>query len=134
VTWIVTLALAFSRGGEPIEIGAALLAATWLALGSTLAAVAGAALTADFEADNPQRRVGCLGTVVTSALSLFFFASNTCLLAWWVVRTTVNLPRPLLVWVPWVDWGLPVVALLSVGIIVMASRVGLQRLETWEAS
>ena len=35
VTWAATLALALSHGGEPLETGAALAAATWLALGAT---------------------------------------------------------------------------------------------------
>jgi ABC-2 type transport system permease protein len=134
VTWVATLALALSHGGEPLEVGAALLAATWLALGATIAAVAGAALTADFEGDNPQRRVGCLGTLVTSALSLFFFASNTGLLLWWVTRAVLSVPRPLAGLVPIVDWGLPGVALLSVAAIVLASQQGMRRLASWEAS
>src|SRR5207237_318416 len=62
VTWAATIGLGLSHSGEPIEIVTALLGATWLALGGTFSAVAGAALTADFEGDNPQRRVGCLGT------------------------------------------------------------------------
>jgi hypothetical protein len=134
VTWAATLALAVSHGGEPFEVGAALAAATWLALGATLAAVAGAALTVDFEGDNPQRRVGCLGTIVTSALSLFFFVSNTGLLVWWVMRGLVSVPRPLLAWSAVGDWGLPVLALLSVGAIVLASRLGMRRLAGWETS
>jgi hypothetical protein len=134
VTWLGTVALAVSHGGDVLEIGAALLAATWLALGSTLAAVAGAALTAEFEADNPQRRVGCLGTVMTSALSLFFFVSNTALLGWWVARSVLSVPRSLLAWLPLLDWGLPVVALVSVGAIVLVGRMGARRLASWELS
>jgi hypothetical protein len=134
VTWLATLALAISHGGEPIETGAALLASTWLALGATLTAVASAALTADFEGDNPQRRVGCLGTIITGALSVFFFASNTSLLLWWVARTALSVPRPFVVFLPYVDWGLPVVAALSVAAIVIASRLGMRRLAGWEAS
>jgi Putative ATP-binding cassette len=134
VTWAATLALAFSHAGEPLEIVAALAAATWLAVGGTTAAVAGAALTADFEGDNPLRRVGCLGTIVTTLLSSLFFVSNTGLLVWWVTRTVVSVPRQLLGFLPFVDWGLPVVALLSVGAIVVASRMGLRRLAGWEAS
>src|SRR5207245_2441725 len=64
VIWVATLALAVSHAGEPLEIAAAMVAATWLAVGGTGAAIAGAALTADFEGDNPQRRIGCLGTIV----------------------------------------------------------------------
>jgi ABC-2 type transport system permease protein len=134
VTWAATLALALSHAGEPLEIGAALLAATWLALGATIAAVAGAALTIDFEGDNPQRRIGCLGTIVTSGLSVFFFVSNTGLLAWWVTRAALSVPRPLLAFLPIVDWGLPVFALASVAAIVLAARLGMHRLATWEAS
>jgi len=134
VTWAATLALALSHAGQPLETGAALLAATWLALGATIAAVAGASLTVDFEGDNPQRRVGCLGTIVTSALSVFFFVANTGLLAWWVARTALSVPRPLLVFLPIVDWGLPVFALASVAAIVLAARLGMRRLATWEAS
>lgn len=133
VTWAATLALALSHAGQPLEIGAALVAATWLGLGATIAAVAGAALTADFEGDNPQRRVGGLGTIVTSALSVFFFVSNTGLLVWWVTRAALSVPRPLAAFVPFVDWGLPVLALGSVGAIVLASRLGMRRLAAWEA-
>jgi ABC-2 type transport system permease protein len=132
VTWAATLALAFGHAGEPLEIAAALAAATWLAVGGTSAAIAGAALTADFEGDNPQRRIGCLGTIVTTLLSSLFFVSNTGVLVWWVTRTVLNVPRPLLGFVPIVDWGLPTLALLSVGVIVVASRMGLRRLAGWE--
>jgi ABC-2 type transport system permease protein len=134
VIWAATLALAFSHAGEPLEIAAAMAAATWLAIGGTSAAIAGAALTADFEGDNPQRRIGCLGTIVTTLLSSLFFASNTGLVVWWVTRTVLAVPRPLLGYLPIVDWGLPVVAALSVGAIVVASRMGLRRLSSWEIS
>jgi hypothetical protein len=134
VTWLATLTLAYSHGGDPLEIGEALLAATWLALGATLAAVAGAALTVDFEGDNPQRRVGCLGTIVTSALSFFFFATNTALVVWWIGRGALSLPRAWQGFTPLLDWGLPVFALLSVVAIVAASGLGMRRLATWEAS
>jgi ABC-2 type transport system permease protein len=134
VTWAATLVLALSHAGQLLETGAALVAATWLALGATISAVAGAALTVDFEGDNPQRRVGCLGTIVTSALSAAFFVSNTGLLAWWVTRAALSVPRPLLVFLPIVDWGLPVFALASVAAIVLAARLGMRRLATWEAS
>ncbi len=134
VIWAATLALALSHAGQPLEIGAALLAATWLALGATIAAVAGAALTIDFEGDNPQRRIGCLGTIVTSALSVFFFVSNTGLVAWWVTRSALSVPRPLLTFLPLVDWALPVLALMSVAAMVIAVRLGMRRLATWEAS
>jgi hypothetical protein len=134
VTWVATLTLGVSHSGAPLEIGAAMLAATWLAVGATIAAVAGAALTADFEGDNPQRRVGCLGTIVTSTMSIFFFVSNTGLFLWWLLRTALNVPRPLLVFQPFIDWTLPAIALLSVATILLASRVGMQRLAAWEAS
>jgi hypothetical protein len=134
VTWAATLALAFSHAGQPLEIVAALLAATWLALGATTAAVAGAALTADFEGDNPQRRVGWLGTIVITGLSIFFFLSNTSLVVWWVTRAALTVPPPLVVFLPIVDWGLPSLALASVGATVFASRMGMRRLATWEAS
>ena len=134
VTWGATLALGFTHDGAPLEIGAALLGATWLASGATIAAVAGAALTADFEADNPQRRVGCLGTIVTSTLSIFFFVSNTGVFVWWIARAVLSVPRPLLGILPVVDWGLPAVALLSVATILVASCIGMQRLANWEAS
>ena len=134
VTWAATLSLGFRHNGEPLETGAALLAATWLAVGATLAAVAGAALTADFEGDNPQRRVGCLGTIVTSVLSIVFFVSNTGLFVWWVVRAVLTVPRPLLGFMPFIDWALPAVALGAVGAIMLAWRIGMRRLATWEAS
>jgi hypothetical protein len=135
VTWTATLTLGLSHNGEPVEILTALLAATWLAVGATLAAVAGAALTADFESDNPQRRVGCLGTIVTASLSIFFFATNTGVLAWWLFRLLFSLSPPLVVGVaPVVDFGLPALALLSVGVILFASRLAVRRLATWEIS
>ncbi|HEV7662279.1 MAG TPA: hypothetical protein VGQ62_01995, partial [Chloroflexota bacterium] len=134
VTWLATLGLAINHGGDLLQIGAALLAATWLAVGATVAAITGAALTADFEADNPQRRVGCLGTVITSGLSLFFFVSNTALVAWWVGRSVLTMPRPWLGWLPFVDVGLPLVALLSVAALLFATRLGMRRLVGWELS
>jgi hypothetical protein len=134
VTWALTLVLAIDRGGDALEIGLALLGATWISVGVTTAAVAGAALTADFESDNPQRRVGCLGTLVTGLLSVLFFASNTALLGWALARALGAVPRVLLQMAPVVDFGLAAVAVLSVAVIVGAARLGLQRLATWEAS
>jgi hypothetical protein len=135
VTWTATLTLGLSHNGEPVEMFAALLVATWLAVGATLAAVAGAALTADFESDNPQRRVGCLGTILTASLSIFFFATNTGVVAWWVLRSLVSSPPRLVLNVaPVVDLGLPMLALLSVGAIFFASRLAVRRLATWEIS
>jgi hypothetical protein len=134
VTGLLTLGLAIAHDGQPLEIGAAVLASSWLAIGATLAAVAGAALTADFEGDNPQRRVGCLGTIVTSALSITFFVTNTALLGWWVTRTVLSVPRPLGQFLPYLDWGLLLLALASVGALVVASRFGMRRLSNWEIS
>ncbi len=132
VTWTATLALGIAHGGDLPELTAALLAATWLAIGATVAAVAGAALTADFESDNPQRRVGCLGTILVSSLSIFFFATNTGVLAWWVLRNLAVLPRPVLTIAPALDWLLPALGLISVAIILAASRLGVRRLATLE--
>ncbi|HEY2594784.1 MAG TPA: hypothetical protein VGK33_12865 [Chloroflexota bacterium] len=135
VTWTATVTLGLSHNGEPMEMALALFAGTWLAVGATLAAVAGAALTADFESDNPQRRVGCLGTIVTAALSIFFFATNTGVVAWWLMRSLFSLPPRLAVtFAPAVDIGLPLLALMSVGAILVASRLAVRRLATWEIS
>jgi hypothetical protein len=134
VTWATTVAVGLAHNGEPLEMVAALLVATWLALGATLCAVAGAALTADFESDNPQRRVGCLGTIVTSGLSVLFFGTNVSLLGWWVARSLFSVPRPLVSVVPILDWGLPIVALVSVAGVAAASLVGVRRLANWEFS
>ena len=134
VTWAATLVLGLSHNGSPLEMLSALLAATWLAAGATLAALAGAALTADFESDNPQRRIGCLGTIVTSTLAILFFVTNTAVLAWWVERSLFTLPRLLVRLAPAVDWGLPLLALASAAAILVACRFGMQRLATWEAS
>ena len=134
VTWSATLALGLTHNGQPLELAIALAAATWLALGGTLASIAGAALTADFEGDNPQRRVGCVGTLFTSALSIFFFVANTAVLAWWVARSLFALPRGLAAVLPIIDWGLPSVALLSAAAIVFATALGMQRLAGWEMS
>jgi hypothetical protein len=134
VTWAETLAVGLTHSGTPLELAEALLAASWLAVGATLAAVAGASLTADFENDNPQRRAGCLGTLVTSALSIFFFVTNTTLLVWWIVRGLLPLPRVVVAVVPFVDWGLPLLAVLSVAAVIAASRLGVRRLATWEMS
>jgi len=84
--------------------------------------------------DNPQRRIGCLGTIVTSALSVFFFVSNTALLAWWVTRSALSVPRPLLAFLPIVDWGLPVFALPLLLPSSWPPVLGMRRLATWEAS
>jgi hypothetical protein len=81
ITWLATLVLAIRHGGTAGEIAAALVVASWLAVGGTTAGLVGAALTADFETDNPQRRVGCFGTLITSGLPAVFFVSNT-LLVW----------------------------------------------------
>jgi Putative ATP-binding cassette len=134
VTWTATLTLGVTHAGEPVELVQALMAATWLAVGATLAAVAGAALTADFESDNPQRRVGWLGTIVTSTLSMFFFVTNTGVLVWWVLRSLLNPPRLVLGLAPVMDWGLPLLALVSVAAILIASRLAVRRLATWEFS
>ena len=131
ITWAATLALGIRHEGEPIEIGQALLAATWLALGATVAAVAGAALTMEVDGDNPQRRVGCLGTVVTGALSLFFFLTNTAVVVWWVSRATFfALPRAFAGLLPVLDIALPVLALVSIGALIGAWHAGARRLSS----
>jgi hypothetical protein len=134
VTWTATLVLGISHAGEPFEVVEALVAATWLAVGATLAAVAGAALTADFEADNPQRRVGCLGTILTGSLSIFFFATNTGAMSWWVLRSLFNPPRLVVGLAPIMDWALPLLAVASVAAILFAARLAVRRLATWEMS
>ena len=135
ITWVATLALGIRHDGEPHEIGTALLAATWLAIGAVIAAVAGAALTIDVEGDNPQRRVGCVGTIVTSALSLFFFVSNAGLVVWWISRAAfLTLPRSYSMLVPIVDVLLPVLAVVSVGALAIAWSAGARRLAATETS
>jgi hypothetical protein len=134
VTWTATLTLAIRHAGEPLEIVAAVVAATWLAIGATLAAVAGAALTADFETDNPQRRVGCLGTILTASLSLLFFATNTGAMTWWVLRSLFNPPRLVVGLAPIMDLALPLLAVVSVLAILVAARLAVRRLATWEMS
>jgi hypothetical protein len=134
VTWTTTLVLGLSRSGQPLELATALLVASWLALGATLAAVAGAALTADFEGDNPQRRVGCLGMLLTAGLSLFFCIANTGTIVWWVVRGMLRLPRPVVAVVPLLDLALPMLALTSIVAILVACRIGMQRIASWETS
>ncbi|MBV9169376.1 MAG: hypothetical protein JOZ81_04755 [Chloroflexi bacterium] len=134
VTLLLTLVLSMSRSAQPVELIEALLAATWLSIGATVAAVAGAALTVDFESDNPQRRVGCMGTIVTSLLSVFFFGTNTALFGWAVLRALGGVPRPVLVFAPVLDFGLAALAVLSVVAIAWAAHLGLKRLAGWEAS
>ena len=134
VTWAATLVVGLAHNGEAFEMVAALLVATWLALGATLCAVAGAALTADFESDNPQRRVGCLGTIVTSGLSVLFFGTNVSLVGWLVARHLFSVPRPLIGLAPLLDLGLPVLALISVVGVAVATAAGAQRLAHWEFS
>src|SRR5207248_5299359 len=129
---LATLVLALRHEPTLIQLVAALAAAAWLAVGGTLAGLVGAALTADFETDNPQRRVGCLGTVVTSALSGGFFATNTGLLVWLVLRTFGGLPSGVLFFAPVLDWVIAAVALAAVGGLLVAARVGAQRLARWE--
>jgi ABC-2 type transport system permease protein len=133
-TWAATMAVGLTHAGEPLEIAAALLVATWLAIGATLSAVAVAALTADFESDNPQRRIGCLGTILISGLSLCFFASNIAVMLWWIARSVFSIPRLLLAIAPLLDWGLPILVLLSVVGIVLVARLGFARLATYEIS
>jgi len=104
-------------------------------MGAVIAAVAGAALTMDIEGDNPQRRVGCIGTIVTSALSLFFFVSNAGLVVWWISRTAfLTLPSSFAMLVPVVDVLLPVLAVVSVGALAVAWSAGAQRLAATETS
>jgi hypothetical protein len=134
VTWTVTLTLGITHAGEPLEVLEALVAATWLGVGATLAAVAGAALTADFESDNPQRRVGCLGTILTGSLSIVFFATNTGVVVWWVLRSLLNPPRLVVGLAPVADWVLPMLAVASVAAILVAARLAVHRLATWEIS
>src|SRR5262249_40440802 len=135
VTWTATLTLGLSHNGEPWEMVVALVAGTWLAVGATLAAVASAGLTADFGSGNPQRRGGCLGAVLTGGRSLFFFATNTGALAWWLMRSLFSLPpRFAVTLAPAVDIGLPILALVSVAAILLASRLAVRRLATWEIS
>ena len=76
--------------------------------------------------------VASVALVYHSALSFFFFLSNTGVLAWWVLRAAFSLPRLLLRIAPIVDWGLPLLALVSVLAILLASRLAVRRLSTIE--
>jgi hypothetical protein len=134
ITWIATLALAIRHSATGAELLMALGVAAWLALGGTTAGLVGAALTADFETDNPQRRVGCLGTLITSGLSALFFVTNVGLLVWLLLRTFGGVPRPILGLAPVVDWLVVALAVLAVGALGLAARLGVQRLANWEAS
>jgi hypothetical protein len=134
ITWIATLVLAVRHSGSPVELLMALAVAAWLALGGTTAGLVGAALTADFETDNPQRRVGCLGTLITSGLSASFFVTNVGLLVWVLMRVFGGVPRLIINFAPVLDWAIAALALLAVGALLLAARVGVQRLASWEAS
>jgi ABC-2 type transport system permease protein len=134
ITWVATLVLALRHEASPLELLAALGAATWLALGGTLSGLTGAALTADFEADNPQRRVGCVGTLLTTGLAGMFFATNIGLLVWVLVRALGGIPRQLLGVAPVVDWIAPTAALLALAALVLAAHLGVRRLASWESS
>jgi hypothetical protein len=134
ITWIATLVLAVRHSGSPVELLMALGVAAWLALGGTTAGLVGAALTADFETDNPQRRVGCLGTLITSGLSASFFVTNVGLLVWVLMRAFGGVPRLIISFAPVLDWAIAALALLAVGALLLAARVGVQRLASWEAS
>jgi len=65
---------------------------------------------------------------------VFFFASNTALLGWAVARALGAVPRIVLGLAPLLDYGLAALAVLSVAAIILAARLGLARLATWEAS
>jgi hypothetical protein len=55
--------------------------------------------------------------------------------AWWVLRSEVSsLPRLVLSVAPAADVGLPILALASIGVILLASRLAVRRLATWEIS
>ena len=49
-------------------------------------------------------------------------------------RSLLTLPRPFVSLAPAADWGLPLLALASAAVILIACRFGMQRLATWEAS
>ncbi len=134
ITWLATIVLALRHGATTLELLSALAIAAWLATGGTAAGLIGAALTADFETDNPQRRVGCLGTVVTSGLSAIFFATNTGLLIWVLMRMLGGIPRPLIGLAPVVDWLVTASAVFALGALVLAGQLGMRRLAHWEAS
>jgi len=134
ITWLATLELAMRHQASPPQLVVALGLAAWLALGGTTSGLVGAALSADFETDNPQRRVGCLGTLLTSGLAALFFATQTALIAWVLVRTLGGVPRPLLGFAPVVDWLAPLAALCALVALVLAAYLGARRLTSWEAS
>jgi ABC-2 type transport system permease protein len=134
ITWLATVVLALRHDANAVQIAIALGVATWLALGGTMSGLTGAALTADFETDNPQRRVGCLGTMLTTALAAAFFVTNTALVVWVLLRVLGGLPRPLLSVASILDWIVPALAVAAVGALVLAAQLGIRRLATWEAS
>jgi len=134
ITWVATVVLGLRHNGRPIELLVALGIAAWLAVGGTTAGLVGAALTADFETDNPQRRVGCFGTLITSGLSALFFCTNVALVVWLLMRTLGGVPRPLVRAAPTLDWVLVALALASIVALVGAARLGVRRLSDWEFS
>lgn len=135
VTWAVTIGLGVWRGGQPAEVLLALLAVSWLSAGSTSAALAGAALTADLtdEGLSPQRRVGCLGSLAASALSTFFFVTNGMLLAWLVMQSGGRLPRGLVGLSLVVDLILVLLTAASVAAIAAGLVLGGRRLARLES-
>jgi hypothetical protein len=134
ITWLATAVLSVRHGGGAAELGLAMLAATWLACGGTAAGVIGASLTVDFDMDNPQRRVGWFGTLLTSGLSALFFGANVLLLAWVILRAAGGVPRFLSFARPVLDVGLPALAVVSIGALLLAARFGIKRLSAWEAT
>jgi Putative ATP-binding cassette len=134
ITWLATVVLALRHSANVAQFLMALGVAAWLAIGGTTAGLVGAALTADFETDNPQRRVGCVGTLITSGLSALFFGANTGLLVWLLMRALGGIPRPIAAMAPVLDWIVAGLALFSIVTLIVAARLGVRRLANWEAS
>jgi len=133
LTWAVALLLGVWLGGSLAQIAATLGMSAWLAAGVVAAYVGGGAMSTNFEADNPQTSVGCLGQLVSFVAGSLFLLANVGLFAWLVLGSSGILP-------PGLPGGEAVGLALGAGVVVSVAgiaglaRLGVKTLEGWEGN
>lgn len=90
---VVALGVVARSSGQLLVLA---LTTSWYAGGAIAGAVGGAMLSTDLEADDPQKRIGCLGQFASALTAAFFLVASATLFvtAAALLRGELTLPRP----------------------------------------
>jgi hypothetical protein len=132
LTGTLVLIVGLLTGTGAAEIGIALAMAAWLSTVTMTTAVAAGAIAPKFDADNPQRAIGCTGQIWMTVVDLFTIGAGTGFFLWLTLLIRGDAP------VDGMAAGL--IALLlaacvaaTAGLVWLLVRQGEAHLAEWEA-